>query len=503
MHNPPLPPRRESVKHLGAPTTLLLLAMSWDCGKPTAVVTNQQEAIKAIERWGGTVSTNGVHISFDRYLGDDWPARIRPQESRQPRGPKLTDAGLENVKWFPQLEDLHLVNTEVTDAGLKYVKGLTQLTGLGLYGAKVKGDGLVNLVGLTRLHALSLDKTQVNDASLTFIEGLTGLRTLGLMNTRVTDAGLEHLKGLTQLRDLRLDGTMITDVGLEHLKGLHQLKDLSLKETKVTDAGLKHLEGLTNLEKLDLEGTQVTDAGLSHLDGMPKLTRLFFKNTRITYEGMKTFKNFKSAFDSIWKPGMPIPVYITPFYNSQGPQINVGAFSKQLATADAKTITDVAAEMKKQWGTLPVEAMFVAAIRHYDLGQKDDAVYWFYSATYRARLFASILSDSNPKRIGASAFEATSAHGAFHQLAGEYINGYAGGNVDKWKATIKAVQSESGKTIPTFTLIYPTVSFIPAHLWADKNKEVAAGLSRLLNYIETHAEEIKAKRKQSGVEGKY
>lgn len=133
MHNPPLPPRRESVKHLGAPTTPLLLAMSWDCGKPTAVVTNQQEAIKAIERWGGTVSTNGVHISFDRYLGDDWPARIRPQESRQPRGPKLTDAGLENVKWFPQLEDLHLVNTEVTDAGLKYVKGLTQLTGLGLY----------------------------------------------------------------------------------------------------------------------------------------------------------------------------------------------------------------------------------------------------------------------------------------------------------------------------------------------------------------------------------
>jgi hypothetical protein len=49
----------------------------------------------------------------------------------------------------------------------------------------------------------------------------------------------------------------------------------------------------------------------------------------------------------------------------------------------------------------------------------------------------------------------------------------------------------------------PTVSFIPTGQWAGKNKEIATGLSKLLDYIDSHADELKAKRKQSGIEGKY
>ncbi len=203
------------------------------------------------------------------------------------------------------------------------------------------------------------------------------------------------------------------------------------------------------------------------------------------------------------KAATPIPIYVTPFYNSEGPQIDVGPFSKQLAAANADTITEVAAAMKKQWDSLPIEAMYVAAIRLYDLGQKDEAVYWFYSAQYRAKLFASIISEDNPKASGGSAFEASAAHGAFQQLAGEYINGYAFGKLDMLKATIKTVQSEYGKTLPQFSAIYPKASFIPAGEWPNKNKEIAAGLSKLLDMIETRADEIKAQRKQNGIEGKY
>ena len=37
-----------------------------------------------------------------------------------------------------------------------------------------------------------------------------------------------------------------------------------------------------------------------------------------------------------WKAGMrQFQFYVTPFYNSKGPQIDVGPFSKQLATATA------------------------------------------------------------------------------------------------------------------------------------------------------------------------
>jgi len=205
----------------------------------------------------------------------------------------------------------------------------------------------------------------------------------------------------------------------------------------------------------------------------------------------------------VGKAATPIPIYVTPFYNSEGPQIDVGPFSKQLAAANADTITEVAAAMKKQWGTLSVESMYVTAIRLYDLGKKDEAVYWFYSAQYRARLFGSIVSEDNPKSVGGNAFEASAGQGSFQHLAGEYINGYALGKLDMLKATIKTVQSEYAKTLPQFSAIYPKVSFIPAGEWSDKNKEIAAGLAKLLDMIETRADEIKAQRKQNGIEGKY
>ena len=205
-----------------------------------------------------------------------------------------------------------------------------------------------------------------------------------------------------------------------------------------------------------------------------------------------------------WKPGDPMPVYVIPFYNSRGPTVDVGEFSKPLASAKRGTIHGVAAVMKEKWDTLPIEAMYVVAIRLYDLGRKDEAVYWFYSSQYRAWLFQSLLSESeNPRNIGAPAFEAGCAHAAFDELAGEYINGYAGGNVEKWKSAIKAAQSEGKKTLPKFMLIYPAVRFIPTDRWADKNKEGAGELSKLLNFIETQGDELKVQRKKNGIEGKY
>ena len=77
--------------------------------------------------------------------------------------------------------------------------------------------------------------------------------------------------------------------------------------------------------------------------------------------------------------------------------------------------------------------MYVAAIRLYDLGHKDEAVYWFYTAQYRARVFTSILDKENVGTIGSEAFELKQAYASFNQLAGEYINGYAFGELPKLK----------------------------------------------------------------------
>jgi hypothetical protein len=429
---------------------------------------SQQEAIKAIERLGGHYYPKVDAIDLNNT--------------------KATDTDMPLVTCFPQLKSLDLIDTQVSDTGLKYVKSLTQLRELTLRGSKVTGPGLDNLAGLGQLQGLYLGGHNVTNATLEHIEGLVTLRTVWIQNTLVTDSGLEHLKGLTRLTEIMLNGT------------------------KIKGDGLKHLKGMSELGLLNLADTQVDDAALRHLYGLPRLARAFMDHSRVTEDGIKRLKAalpnliFTPPIRDLWKAGMPMPVFITPFYNSEGPQVNVGTtFSKGLASANAESIIDVAANMQRQWDSLPIVAMYVLAIRLYDLGKKDEAAYWYYSASHRARLFKLLLSENNPQHIGATAFEATSAHEAFRQLAGQWINGYTFGDLDKAKARFKEVQSESEKrSLPKFESIYPNVHFIATALWADKNKEaVVSYFPKMLDFIDKNADDIKAKRKTAGIDGKY
>lgn len=198
----------------------------------------------------------------------------------------------------------------------------------------------------------------------------------------------------------------------------------------------------------------------------------------------------------------PMPVYVTPFYNSDGPQINVGDYSQELKDATAETIGDLTTKMKMAWPKLAPEAMYVTAIRLYDLGKKDDAVYWFYSAQFRARLFQSLLHKESPGRIGAEGFERTQAHGAFHTLVGEFVNGYAFGDLPKLQATIERVKSDNVE-VPQLKAIYPRLVFVEEKDWPQHNQEIAAGLDKLIEYIKDNADMIKEKRKENGTETIY
>jgi len=197
-----------------------------------------------------------------------------------------------------------------------------------------------------------------------------------------------------------------------------------------------------------------------------------------------------------------MPIYITPYYNSDPLQVNVGPHSEELASATTKTAGELATKLKQEWATLPVETMYVLAIRLYDLGLKDQAVYWFYTAQLRARLLSALLPAGMPARIGNEGFERIQAHRSFHQLAGTYINGYAFGQLEQLEKTLRQVKSES-EQLPPFNTIYPQLELIEEHLWAEKNQEVATGIDKLLEYIADNAEEIKTIRKQRGMEGKY
>lgn len=195
-----------------------------------------------------------------------------------------------------------------------------------------------------------------------------------------------------------------------------------------------------------------------------------------------------------------IEIYVTPLYNSKGPQIAVGRWSKELTAATADTIRDLAAKMKKdEWDTLSPEVMYVVAIRLYDFDFKDDSVYWFYSAQWRSRLWLNLVSpDDQIVRLGDPTFERKQAFNAIFQLAGPYFNKYAWGKLKTLEKTLVKVREEN-QTVPSFHKIYPKQEFIGEDEWVNKNKVVTEGFDKLLEYRKTKGDEIRSQRTENGL----
>ena len=197
-----------------------------------------------------------------------------------------------------------------------------------------------------------------------------------------------------------------------------------------------------------------------------------------------------------------IDVYITPYYNSKGPAVEVGRFSDGLAAKSESEFLGTISKMKTSWETLSFPEVYVAAIRLYDLGFRKESIYWFYSAQYRGRLFATLIDQEKMGSIGNAGFELFQAQNAFQQLVGPYINGYAFGDIDQLIPIVERVQTE-GKTVPDLTKIYPGVAFKPRSEWEAGNKGLNDGLTKLLMTLKNEKASIKEQRIQRGMEAKF
>ncbi|MGE5209539.1 MAG: hypothetical protein ACM3KL_09435 [Alphaproteobacteria bacterium] len=197
-----------------------------------------------------------------------------------------------------------------------------------------------------------------------------------------------------------------------------------------------------------------------------------------------------------------IDVYVTPYYNSKGPTIEVGRFSSGLTANNQSEFVATIAKMKQLWDTLNFAETYVAAIRLYDLGFREESIYWFYSAQYRGRLFATLIDREKMGTIGNAGFELFQAQNAFQQLVGPYINGYAFGDIDQLIPIIQKVQRE-GKVVPDLTRIYPRVTFKPKSEWDAGNKRLNEGMTELLTTLKNEKGSIKQQRIQRGMEAKF
>src|SRR5215471_9758587 len=197
-----------------------------------------------------------------------------------------------------------------------------------------------------------------------------------------------------------------------------------------------------------------------------------------------------------------IEVYVTPYYNSKGPVIDVGPFSNGLAAKSEAEFLATISKMKASWETLNFPEVYIAAIRLYDLGFRKDSIYWFYSAQYRGRLLATLIDQEKMGSIGSPGFELFQAQNAFQQLVGPYINGYAFGDIDQLIPIIQRVQRE-GKVVPDLTKIYPRVTFKPKSEWDTGNKGLNEGLTKLLITLKNEKASIKQQRIERGMEAKF
>ncbi len=195
-------------------------------------------------------------------------------------------------------------------------------------------------------------------------------------------------------------------------------------------------------------------------------------------------------------------VYVTPYYKSKGPEINVGRFSSGLASKNEADFLATIAQMKKDWDRLTFPELYVAAIRLYDLGFRKEAVYWFYTAQYRGRQFGVLLDQTKMGSIGSPGFELFHAQNAFYQLVGPYINGYAFGDTDGLVKIVEKVQKE-GRDIPDLQAAYPGVTFKDKSEWQSANTTLADGMNGLISTLKEKKDEIKRQRIERGMEEKF
>jgi hypothetical protein len=196
-----------------------------------------------------------------------------------------------------------------------------------------------------------------------------------------------------------------------------------------------------------------------------------------------------------------IGIYVTPFYNSEGPKVEVGRFSAGLASRDENTVLATIADMRKNWHRLGFPELYVAAIRLYDLGYRQESIYWFYSAQYRGRQFAALLDQKSAGGIGSIGFELFHAQNAFYELSGPYFNGYAFGDPDRLVTVVKRVQEE-GRKLPELAAAYPGVRFIPKDEWEAKNTDLANRMAGLIAMLQDQKDEIRKQRAAHGIDAK-
>ena len=207
---------------------------------------------------------------------------------------KITGTGLAKLVHLQSITHLIFYNGTPTDAGLEQVGKFLELQYSMIGGQAVTDKGLEHLKNLKKMRFLEFYNTRVTDAGLEHLAGMKELTHLTFAGAPITDAGLKHLRGLSKITDFRLNATEVTDKGLAELHDMPELKYFNMAFSKITDAGLAHLKKYEKLAAIDIGANPgVTDAGLKPLAEIGALVEVGLSKTRVTSKGLAAFREAK------------------------------------------------------------------------------------------------------------------------------------------------------------------------------------------------------------------
>ena len=147
--------------------------------------------------------------------------------------------------------------------------------------------------------------------------------------------------------------------------------------------------------------------------------------TRRTLLGIASAAAFSVSMAQAAEPVRQIGIYVQPYYEAAREpggtsRVAVGRSFDGLASNSREDIVAIRDSIIRDPKRLTPMTMMVLAIRLYDVGLRDDSVFWFYAAKDRYLTLAEVVDVAT----GGLA-QVEQAVRDFATLAGPFINGYA------------------------------------------------------------------------------
>lgn len=215
-------------------------------------------------------------------------------------GGKLTDRGLEVLRHLPNLRYFAMIwQRGITDAGVANLRYCEQLEEVNLMGTHT-GDGAIEaLRGKPKLRRFSTGRL-VTDAGLALLHDFPQFKKWH--GPAITSGANEVIKSAPRLL---IDGPF-TDAGLASMAGLAGVFELVLfwHSSVISSEGLRHLAGLPNLGALGCDGELSNDVAMNHYAALPRLRRLLAQGTVATDDGFAALSRSRTL-ENLWTRETP------------------------------------------------------------------------------------------------------------------------------------------------------------------------------------------------------